>query len=231
MEQINEKLKTGLKEAISLDMEKLLEGTESDELHVFSKTFNKKMKVLFQKYKCHTSFNKVRRHAVAVVLVLFIFGGYIFISAGAHTANASHPGVDILIWLKDYFSFEKGSDAQNNSGINFKESQLTYIPEGFEKTGEIISNTAVKYEYADADNVYFILRVDRDKSMVQSNSNNLLMNASLNAAGYEYTYFYNEVNNSHQLVWLDADGLSYSLFGTTNKETLIKIMDNITYER
>lgn len=231
MEKCNEKLKIGLKEALSLDMDNLEIEMEGAEPHVFSDTFNKKMAVLFQKSTRRIYFNKIRRYAAAAVLVLFIFGGYIFMSAGTHTADASRPGVDILIWIKDYFSFEKGSDILNESGINFKESQLTYIPEGFEKTGEVISNTAIKYEYADADNVYFILRIDRDKSMVQSNSNNSLVNVSLNMAEYEYTYFFNETNKSHQLVWLDADGLSYSLFGTTNKETLIKIMDNITYER
>ena len=55
------------------------------------------------------------------------------------STEATTPGVNVLEWLKDYFSFEKGGSGKKADDVLFAEEQIGFIPEGFElKEKEVI---------------------------------------------------------------------------------------------
>ena len=230
MQNINAKLGEALREATSIDLEVLEEEMKGVEPHVFSDRFNKNMKKLFWRIRVQAAVGYLKRHAaVAVIALLFISGAIWFISAEA--ANASKPSVDVLAWIQEYFSFEKGEDARKETDVLFEESQIGFIPEGFEKISEVVNSTYVKYEYTNVDKDYIILRVDSVKSSVHTDSESISKDTAINADGYEFTYIYNEDNQNYEFMWEDDNGLCYDLIGNVNQETMIQIMDNINYER
>ena len=94
-----------------------------------------------------------------------------------------------------------------------------------------MTSTYVKYEYTNAVNEYVILRVDRDKSSVKTDSKSVSKDTAINATGHEYTYVYDEDNQSYEFMWIDSNGFCYDLIGNVKQETMIQIMDSINYAR
>ncbi len=226
----NSKFKECLLEVREMDEAKMSEEMKELEPYEFSEEFEKKMEVVLRLYRRRRFMDKVKRYAaVAAVLVLVAAGG-VFLT-GTKSTEATEPGVNVLEWLKDYFSFEKGGSGKKENDILFAESQIGFIPEGFEKSGEEVSATAVMYKYMNNENEFIVLRVDRVKTSLQQDSEGIEKEVNMNLAGYEYTYVYEEENQCHTLFWEDDNDLFYNLTGNLNKELMEQIMDGIKYER
>lgn len=224
------KLKESVLEACELDDERLQKLMEESEPHVFSERFEKNMGKVFRMYRRRCFIQKVMRYtAAAAVLVLVVAGG-IFLTTGK-SAEATTPGVNVLEWLKDYFSFEKGNSGKSEE-VLFDESQIGYMPEGFELIGEgITSETAAKYEFVNVDNEYIVFQVNISRSLLQQNSESIEKEIGVSSKGYEYTYIYDKDRKDHVLFWSDDKELHYTLTGKQDKEVMMQIMENITYER
>ena len=136
-------LKESVLEACELDDERLQKLVDESEPHVFSERFEKNMEKVFRMYRRRCFMRKVTRYtAAAAVLVLVVTGG-IFLTTGK-SAEATTPGVNVLEWLKDYFSFEKGNSGKSEE-VLFDESRIGYMPEGFELS-VIINSKICNYD-------------------------------------------------------------------------------------
>ncbi|MBR3761795.1 MAG: DUF4367 domain-containing protein [Lachnospiraceae bacterium] len=222
-------LKESVLEACELDDERLQKLVDESEPHVFSERFEKNMEKVFRMYRRRCFMRKVTRYtAAAAVLVLVVTGG-IFLTTGK-SAEATTPGVNVLEWLKDYFSFEKGNSGKSE-GVLFDESQIGYMPEGFELSEEEVSSSVAIYKYINDNNEFITLQVGMSKFILQQNNENIDEEVGMSLAGYEYTYIYEKVKQEHVLFWADDNELQYTLIGKQDKEIMMKIMESITYER
>lgn len=195
--------------------------------HQFSEKFEREMEEIFYNYRKKKKRERLMRHTAVAAAVVVCITWALAMSSISNT-KATTPGVNILTWVTNYFSFTKN---ETKTDILFTEEQIGFLPEGFVKSSEEIKNTYVVYEYGNADNESIILRMDRKKLLTQSDSENISMDIGINLAGYEYTHIFESNQKTHIFMWQSEDGLFYSLYGTIDKETMIKIMDGINYEK
>lgn len=229
MNNENEKLKQCLFEAMEADVAKLREQTESSEPHVFSQKFEAGMQVIIdgveKKSKRRVMMKKIAV-ASAAALVLAVGG----LSLSTNNANASKPVVDIVAWAKEYFNFEKGDNIRREESISFDESQIGFIPEGFERVGEERFFTSIQYKFENKQGESFVLYVSQEKISNQLDNKDIDYIIEVNSDGYEYTYTYKEDEHCHVFLWEDTNGVFYNLSGEIDEDILIAIMNGIEYK-
>ncbi len=231
LSEAEKKFKECVIAACEMENTKANDEVQECEPHVFSEEFERKMEDVFRMYKRRRLMDKVKRYAAVAAVLVVVAAGGVFLTSN-RTTEATTPSVNVLEWLKDYFSFEKGDSGKKEDDVIFAEEQIGFIPEGFELSGEVIaSETAVRYEYTNAGKEFIVIRVTQDKASAQKDSEGVVKAVDLNEAGYEYTYIYKENNQCHVFIWEDKNGLYYNLTGDADKEIMFKIMDSIKYER
>lgn len=224
-ENPNNKLKTRLLHVMDELDDELEEEMEQAEPHVFSEDFKKKMEKIMEveenkTQRCHT----VRYVAAAIVTVLLV-SGLVFV--GNEEVRASKVGVGILKWMENFFVVEEKSREAN--GVLFEESQIGYLPDGFEKVEESVRFSKVSYTYQNSAGGYIILEVHRDKIESMIDSEEIGQDVLLNASGLEYRYIYKEDSKENVVTWKDTNDVYYQLQSTYDKEEIIKIMNSISY--
>ncbi len=227
MKACDEKFKSSLLEAMELDEARLEEEMKNYEPHVFSESFENRMDELFKNYRRKQKLRSIRRYAVAAVLVLALAGGIFYV--GSRDLRASETKIDILEWLENFFTVEDGTDNRKEENILFEESQIGYLPEGFEKVDELISFSQVMYEYEDSEKEYITIRVLRDKLSISVDSEVADKEERINKAGYEYTMTQRDEAQQVTIMWKDDNDIYYYVTSTLGNEELIKIMDGISY--
>lgn len=225
MNNRNDKLKQCLIEAMEADIAKLKEQAESSEPHVFSEEFEAKMQAIIDGVEKKSKHLAMRRIAIATVAALVLVVGGLGISTS--NANASKTVVDIVAWIKEYFNFENGSENKEEVAISFDESQMSYIPEGFTKSGEQILFNSVTYKYTNSQRMYFNIKVYASKFSYHQNDENINYEIGVSKSGREYSYVYNKDKEVNVILWENEDGIFYMLNGNIALDELVMIMDNI----
>ena len=106
MRACDNKLRSSLVEAMRLDEQRLEAEMQGVTPHVFSEVHEKKMEKLMRSQNRKRKVRSVLRYAVAACLVLLLTGSILIISS--EDLRASKLSVDIIEWLEDFFSTEKG---------------------------------------------------------------------------------------------------------------------------
>ena len=222
----DEKLREGLRECMQRKNAMLDEEMEQYEDHIFSDKFETEMKKLFVVRNKKAERAKVFKYAVSVAAALLVVVG--IATASITSTKATLPSIDILGWLDDHFEFSKGTSTSKDGELIFDEAQITYIPEGFVKTGENKTFTYIEYRYENAEEKYFSVRVTKTLNQPQQDNEDIKREAFLNSRGYECLYI--ERANEVVYIWEDARGLYYHLWGNVTKEGLEAVMNGILYE-
>lgn len=220
-----DKLKSCITEVMDDLDDELEEEMENLEPHVFSEEFEKKMEDLIQTQNRKARRYDAVRYIVAVVVTVLLVGGVLFV--GNEEVRASKIGVDILEWMEGFFVVEEKS--QEDDGVLFEESQIGYLPEGFEKVEEHAIYSEAYYKYQNAEGEYIVLEVHRNKIESMVDNKEIGQDVSLNEAGLEYRYIYKEDSKENIVAWKDTKGIYYQLQGTYDKEGIIKVMNGISY--
>ncbi len=202
------------------------EEMEQYEDYVFSDEFEAGMKKLLVVRNKKTKSTKVFKYAVSMAAALLVVVG--IVSASATSTKATLPSIDILDWLDDHFEFNKGTSTSKDNELIFDEAQITYIPEGFEKTGEGKTFTYVEYKYENAEDKYFSVRVTKTLNQPQQDNEEIVKETFVNGAGYECLYV--ERENEFTYLWEDSEGLFYRVYGNVSKDELCSIMNGIQYK-
>lgn len=229
MKASDEKLKASLREAMRLDQARLEEEMKNCEPHVFSEEFERQMEEMMQVQKRKSRFGSHLRYIAAAVVVLLLTGGILFI--GSEDLHASELQIDIREWLDNFFTVEDGDHTRKEDGILFEETQIGYMPEGFEKSGELVTYTNVQYEYYNEKEVdeYIFLQVSRNRILVHISNEDINNEVHINQAGYEYTLIEQEDVKEKTLMWKDGNDIFYKIVGNVDVDELIKIMDSVSY--
>lgn len=228
MKACDNKLRTNLMEAMKLDNQNLEAEMQGVTPHEFSEVHEQKMEKLLHKQASKRKVRGILRYAVAACLVLLLTGSILIISS--KDLRASKLSVDIIEWLEEFFSAEKGEIIKRTEDdILFSEEQIGYMPEGFEKVEKFENYNVVYYRYKNSINQTLRISVVRDKSLLQIDNKDNDYDVSINEEGYEYTYTHNVEAGSSWVVWKDKDDLYYYISSTLPGEEVIKIMNSISY--
>lgn len=227
MKACDEKLKSSILEAIELDDARLEEELKSCEPHVFSEKFEREMEALFERYRRKKRLKRIQRYAMAAAVVLLLTGGIFYLGSG--DLRATKTNIDILEWFENFFTVKDGTDDRSGTKVLFEESQIGYLPEGFEKDSEYVTFSVVQYKYKNAENEYIIIRVLKDKLSLSVDSEVNNKEDCVNKAGFEYTMTQRDELNQATLMWNGDSDIYYYVTSTLGNEELIKIMDGISY--
>lgn len=227
MKASDEKLRESLREAMRLDQARLEEEMKNCEPHIFSEEFERQMEEMMQVQKRKSRFGSHLRYIAAAVVVLLLTGGILFI--GSEDLHASELQIDIREWLDNFFTVEDGDHTRKEDGILFEETQIGYMPEGFEKSGELVTYTDAQYEYQDEAGNYIFVQASRDMNLQQIDNEEAVIEVHVNASGYEYSLAYRENSDEKTLLWKDENDVFYKITGKVDAEELIRIMDSVSY--
>ncbi|MBO5347852.1 MAG: DUF4367 domain-containing protein [Lachnospiraceae bacterium] len=227
MKACDEKLKSSILEAIELDDARLEEELKSCEPHVFSEKFEREMEALFERYRRKKRLKRIQRYAMAAAVVLLLTGGIFYLGSG--DLRATKTNIDILEWFENFFTVKDGTDDRSGTKVLFEESQIGYLPEGFEKVGEDSSFSAVQYKYVSDNNKYIVIQASKGKLSFNADGKISDQEVCLNEKGYEYTMTQKNELGEVTLMWKDAENIYYYVTGTLEIKELIAIMDGIYY--
>lgn len=225
----NKRLHECIVQMMELEDRILEEEMKHAKPHVFSAEFERKMEEVMrvQTRVCKRS-DAVRYLATAAVVVLMIFG-LLFI--GNENLRASDFRINVLEWMEDFFVVENDTnrDKSDENDVLFHESQIGYIPEGFEKVEEQITYSRVFYRYENKLGQYFGLSIYRNKGLSGVDFVDVEQDIRLSQAGFEYGYIYKRESNEYVLTWNDSEKHFYSLSSSVEEEEVVKIMNGISY--
>ena len=221
----DEKLRESLRECIRKKSAMFDEEMEQYEDHVFSDKFETEMKKLFVVRNKKTERAKVFKFAVSVAAAVLVVVG--IASASLTSTKATLPSIDILGWFDTHFEFSKGTPNSKESEFIFEEAQITYIPEGFVKTGENKNFTYIEYGYENAEGKKFSVRVSKAGVLPHQDNEAIERETFVNDGGYECLYI--ERENEFSYIWEDSEGLYYRVYGNVDKHELNTVMNGIQY--
>jgi hypothetical protein len=170
---------------MELEDELLMEEMKHAQPHVFSKEFEQKMQeVMRVQARVSKRSDLVRYLATAAVVILMVFG-LLFI--GNEDLRASDFKINILEWFEEFFVVENDTnrDKDDESDVLFHESQIGYIPEGFEKVAEEVQFSQVAYRYQNDFGDKLVIQVYREKSMSNMDNKEIERDRALNEEGLE----------------------------------------------
>ena len=227
MKACDEKLKSGLMEAMKLDNARLEEELQHGEPYAFSPLFEKRMEKLLQVQRSKGKVYHCVRYVAAAVLVLFLTGGILYV--GSEDLCASKLSIDILEWTDTFFRFRHNSEHTERISEHFDESMITYLPEGFEKIEESITFSKAWYKYQnEAGNMISVQAVLGSGETVVDNEG-IVLEVLLNEAGYEYARVYKEALALETYIWQDDEKILYYISGNVGTDEMIKVMNGISY--
>ena len=222
----DEKLRESLRECIRKKSAMFDEEMEQYEDHVFSDKFETEMKKLFVVRNKKAERAKVLKYAVSAAAALLVVVG--IAAASTTSTKATLPSIDILGWFDTHFEFSKGTPDSKESELIFDEEQITYIPEGFVKTGENKNFTYIEYKYENASGDYFFVYVSKAGVTPQHDNEEITRETFLNDGGYECLYI--EREDEEFYYWEDSDGLFYRVYGNAGRQELNSVMNGIQYK-
>ena len=227
MKACDEKLKSSILEAIELDDARLEEELKNCEPHVFSERFEREMDEMFERYRRKKKLKRIQRYAMAAAVALLLTGGIFYLGSG--DLRATKTNIDILEWFENFFTVKDGTDDRSVTKVLFEESQIGYLPEGFEKVGELTSFLQVVYKYQNSAEEHITVGVSRGQLALNIDSKIDGQVIGINKAGYEYTSISKTETGNAMLVWNDGKDIYYYVTSSLAYEELVKIMDGISY--
>lgn len=197
-------------DACLMSCEKWVSSFSDEDDFVFSKSFEKKMELLTDKMR-NDKYHKMSRKTMRVLIVAAIILSF------ATTAFAIPSTRKYLITqFKDHFLYTVTDIAEINKTDNIA---VEYIPDGFIKTDEEISDIGIYNEYCKDELRFVIYKNPIDVSVNYDNNS------------YEVTeinnveYVISELNNTIVIIW--NNGLyTYRVSGNIDKELLLRIAEN-----
>ena len=212
-----------LEEEITKNRAEIAQGAP----YIFSEEFENSMLKVMEVRKRNTKVYDTLRYAAATFVTALFIGGILFV--GNEEIRASKVGIEIQEWLDNFFLVDEGETSRKEEEVLFDESQIGYLPDGFEKVYENVLFSKVHYKYQNDAGDYIILQVYRDKAALGVDNDEIDQEVALNTAGLEYRYVFKEDTEENIITWIDKNEICYSIISTLDKEELIGIMNSISY--
>ena len=227
MKKSEKKLAASILRVMNQEEEEIRAEMQREGPHIFSEEFEKKMEKVMEVRARKVKQEKVFRYAAATIVTALLVGGILFV--GNEESHASNVGIDILKWVENFFLIGEGNTERKDNEVLFEESQIGYLPEGFEKTYEDLRFSRVCYKYQNLTGDYIVLEVYRDKASSGIDNEDIGQEVNVNSVGLEYRFINKGEENTNAIAWIDKDNIYYYLVSTLDKEEVINIMNSICY--
>lgn len=234
MSVCDEKLKKALLEVWEKEDARLEEEIKQCEPHVFSREFEQKMNQLLNNHGRECAPHGFRQKLTpfwkplaAVVVVCIMISGILLTQSSSLRASALR--IDILEWLDEFFTVEDGNVGKTEDNILFEESQIGYLPAGFEKVNEELAFSQVQLEYQGSEDEYIKFRIYKGKTLSTVDNESAKQEVHVNDAGYEYTIVYRDDSEQITVLWKDEQEICYYLISSLEEQEIINIMNSISY--
>lgn len=225
----NKRLHGCVVKMMELEEQLLKEEMKHAQPHVFSREFEQKMKEVMrvQERVCKRS-DVIRYVASAAAVVLLVFGLFFI---GNEDLRASDFRIHVLEWMEDFFVVENDTNRNNSveKDVLFEESQIGYIPDGFEKVMEEVQFSYVSYKYRNDNGEYISIIVYKNKTLSGVDKADVFLDVDVNDVGLEYRIIYKADSGKYVLTWMDESEKFYSLTSSIDQEEIVKIMNSISY--
>ena len=227
MKKSEKKLAASILRVMNQEEEEIRAEMQREGPHIFSEEFEKKMEKVMEVRARKVKQEKVFRYAAATIVTALLVGGILFV--GNEESHASNVGIDILKWVENFFLIGEGNTERKDNEVLFEESQIGYLPEGFEKVMEEVTFSKVYHRFENNSGNYIVLEVRRNRIESIVDNEEIGQTIALNAAGLEYRYIYKADSGENIVTWIDKNEIYYQLQGTVGQEEIIKVMDAISY--
>lgn len=219
---------------MELEAKQIDEEMKNAEPHVFSAEFERKMQELMRvatpaelaAKRRKKRMQRIQVAAAVSTMALVVVG--LIIGKNQSSIIASEPGVRITTWCKEFFSFG-GEKEDGITSVVFDESQIGYIPDGFNKTEEdkILTMTVFKYENEHGHYIYINSCTNNDSTYISSED--IMQDVRLSDSGIEFHYIENRKSNELKIIFQGNDKQYYSITGTISKDEILKVMEGIKH--
>lgn len=182
--------------------------------HEFSVQHQKAMKKLVDKMrnnKYHRFTKNTTKFLIAVAIILSI--ATITVCA---VETKTHT-------IKKYLDHSSYSVSNIDNTYKLTDLQVDYVPNGYTKNDEFISEEIIKYQYQN-DKLWYTITKTTIDMQINFDTENYDYNEIEND-GIKYT-IYKSNNNTHGLIWNDNNYI-YSIFGNIDDTELIYIAKSI----
>ena len=198
---------TNFEKACLMSCEKWVSSFSVKDDFVFSKSFDKRMDILTDKMR-NNKYHRMSRKTMRVLIVAAIILSF------ATTAFAIPSTRKYLITqFKDHFLYTVTDIAEINKTDNIV---VEYIPDGFIKTDEDVSDIGIYNEYCKDELRFIIYKNPIDVSVNYDNTSYEVMEIN------NIEYIIAELNNTMVIIW--NNGLyTYRISGNIDKELLLRI--------
>ncbi len=201
---------TNFEKACLMSCEKWVSSFSVKDDFVFSKSFDKRMDILTDKMR-NNKYHRMSRKTMRVLIVAAIILSF------ATTAFAIPSTRKYLITqFKDHFLYTVTDIAEINKTDNIV---VEYIPDGFIKTDEDVSDIGIYNEYCKDELRFIIYKNPIDVSVNYDNTSYEVMEIN------NIEFIIAELNNTMVIIW--NNGLyTYRISGNIDKELLLRIAES-----
>lgn len=196
--------------------------------HVFSKSFEKKIKKLIQKVDHPVKYRFTRSVAAIALVVLVVITGILAVSPGARAT--------VMNWIKekiDSFTHYEYAEDEGNSGSQ-NEAQCKYIlaeiPEGYFLVDEIQENEGSTYIYisASGDVMQFGYLYGCENNDLYLNSEQYDFISAIYGETTVDIYIARNENESNGIVWMDADqNILFHITAHMDQDELMALIEHV----
>lgn len=198
-------------EACFISCEKWVSSFSDEDDFAFSKSFDKRMDLLTDKMR-NNKYHRMSRKTVRALIVAAIILSF------ATTALAiPNTRKYIIEQFQDHFSYS----VTDVDEIDITEDiSIGYVPDGFIKTDEEVSDIGIYNEYCKDELRFIIYKNPIDVSVNYDNNSYEVIEIN------NVEYIISELNNTIVIIW--NNGLyTYRVSGNIDKELLLRIAENI----
>lgn len=204
---------TNFEQAAALDIEKWLQTLpEEAPEYKFSEKYNKFRVKLFDKMRGEKYHRFTKRATVAIIVAAILF-------AMAVATLAATVGKDFI--LKYFNGYAEVEVIDSENAVNVDSLTIGYIPDGFIKTDEFISDSTTTYSYSESDKWFTVTKVKLDSGMTFDEENQI---ERITINNVEYLYSYS--SDANNLLWNNGQ-YSFNLIGNLDKDQLLKIAESV----
>ena len=204
---------TIFEQAVALDNEKWLASLpEEAPAYAFSEKYKKFRVKLFDKMRGEKYHRFTKRATVAIIVAAILF-------AMAVATLAATVGKDFI--LKHFNGYAEVEVIDSENAVNVDSLTIGYIPDGFIKTDEFISDSTTTYSYSESDKWFTVTKVKLDSGMTFDEENQI---ERITINNVEYLYSYS--SDANNLLWNNGQ-YSFNLIGNLDKDQLLKIAESV----
>jgi hypothetical protein len=203
-----------LEEACLLSCEEWVNSFECETDYQFSKAFEKKIDVLFDKMRNDRYHRFTRRTARALIIVAIIL-------SFATTVFAIPTTREYII--KKFSNHSTYAVVDSSNFENVEDLRVEYVPNGFEKSNELISDSLINVDYEYGEKWFSISKNNLDAEINFDTESNEYEKITDNDISY---IVHNSNDKCCEIIWNNGQNI-YTINGNILKEELLKIATNV----